>query len=393
MTTILYITEESPFPPYGGGRIRRCGILKALSLSGYSVHAIVGNRYGVNLDFQKIGDVSFYDFDLTPRKWLPVPRYFRIFNRNRRLMRLVGETMKAHSIDIVFLDCYFIGQYISFFKRRGIPVIFGTENAQSQLNRSRRAENIFKWIEIYINYCLQYIHERIYFNKADAVVVVSGNDLRYHGEFVDKGKLYIIPNFLDLSRYTPTDKKGKDTYIIMTGSFNSFQNQHGLTWFLEEVWDGALASKVKLIVAGYFSRELLERIKSKSGSFENVEAVGEVEDINRYISRARAAIVPLFQGSGSRVKILEAMALKTPVISTSRGVEGIDHEGSVIIADSPGDFKKEILKITEGSSETYYETLTGKALDVVVRTYSLAVNRERIENMVKDLLEGGPSNG
>lgn len=393
MTAILYITEESPFPPYGGGRIRRCGILKALSLSGYSVHAIVGNRYGVNLDDQKIGNVSFYGFDFSLRKWLPVPRYFRIFNRDKRLMRLIREIMKAHRIDIVFLDCYFIGQYISYFKRKGIPVIFGTENAQSQLNRSRRAKNIFKWIEKQVNYCLQYIHERIYFNKADAVVVVSENDFRYHGEFVDKDKLHIIPNFLDLSRYTPVDSKGKDPYIIMTGSFNSFQNQHGLTWFLEKVWDRELASKVKLIAAGYFSREFLDRINRKTGNLENVEVVGEVEDMNRYISHARAAIVPLFQASGSRVKILEAMALKTPVISTSRGAEGIEHEGAVIIANSPGDFKKEILKITGGGSETYYETITGKALDTVVRTYSLAVNGERIEKMIEGLSEGRRSNG
>ena len=393
MTSILYITEESPFPPYGGGRIRRCGILKALSLSGFKVHAVVGNRYGAKLEDERIKNVFFYGFDYTGGKLGLLPRYFRIFNKDGRLMGLIGEIMKAHKIDIAFLDCYFIGQYISFFKRKGIPVIFGTENAQSQLNRTRQAENVFKWVEKHVNYWLQYIHERVYFNKADAVIVVSENDLHYHRRFVDEKKLYIIPNFLDLSRYVPVDEKEKDNYIIMTGSFNSFQNQYGLTWFLEEVWNEELAGQIKLLVAGYFSREFLDGIKRKMGNLENVEAVGEVEDINEYISKARAAVVPLFQGSGSRVKILEAMALKTPVITTTKGAEGIEHEDSIIIADNAADFRNEIVKVVKGGTDNYYEVLTKKAFNIVVGKYSLEINRKKIEYIIECLRKGEPLDG
>ncbi len=381
MKNILYLTEESPFPAFGGGRIRRYGILKALSLSGYRVHAIVGNKFKINLDHYKIENVSFYEFNYKADKISVVSRYFKIFTKNRKLMRLIKKVMADEKIDMAFLDCYFIGQYISFFTKQKIPVIFGTENAQSRYNRMKPAKGFLKKVEKYTNYLLQTIHERLFFNRADVVIVVSDHDFQFHRKFVNENKLHMIPNFLDFSRYRVSGEK--DDYIVMTGSFRAYQNRHGLAWFLEEVWDNELSKRTKCMVAGYYSRELVEEIKRKKGNLENVYAVGEVEDINQYISQARIAIVPLLHGSGSRVKILEAMALRTLVISTSRGAEGIDHEDSVIIADKAGDFKNEILKVIEGIDPDYYKTKIEEAYQIALKKYSLEINQRRIEQILK----------
>jgi glycosyltransferase involved in cell wall biosynthesis len=382
MKNILYITEESPFPAFGGGRIRRCGILKALSASGYRVHAIVGNKFKIDLNHYKIEQVFFYEYNYKPGKSRIIPRYFKIFHENKKLMRLMEKVMSENTIEIAFLDCYFIGQYISFFKKRNIPVIFGTENAQSRLNLMRPAGSPLKKIEKYTNYILQAIHERLFFNKADAVIVVSHHDLQFHKKFVNENKLYIIPNFLDFSRYATQGEK--DNYIVMTGSFRAYQNKAGLTWFLEEVWDDDLSELTKFIAAGYYSRELLAEIKRKNGNLTNVDAVGEVEDITPYISRARIAVVPLLHGSGSRVKILEAMALKTLVISTTKGVEGIDHEDSIIISDSASDFKKKISNVIQGNDPGFYKTLTEKAHQIASKKYSLEVNRIKMEKILNN---------
>jgi hypothetical protein len=377
MKNILYITEESPFPTYGGGRIRRYGILKALSASGYSVHAIVGNSFKINLAHHKIKNISFYEYNY---KANIIPRYFKILKKNKRLMRLVYKVIANNKIDIAFLDCYFIGQYISFFKRRNIPVILGTENAQSRLNLMRPASSPLKKIEKYTNYILQAFHERLFFNKADAVIVVSAKDFQFHKKFVSENKLHIVPNFIDLSRY-PVQAE-KDDYIVMAGSFRAYQNRVGLTWFLENVWDDDLSQRTKFIAAGYYSKELLAEIKRKNGNLKNVEAVGELEDITPTISRARIAVIPLLHGSGSRIKILEAAALKTLIISTSKGAEGIEHENSIIIADRPGDFKKEILNVIRGNHADYYKTLTEKAYQITLEKYSFEVNRIKIERIL-----------
>jgi hypothetical protein len=381
MKNILYLTEESPFPPFGGGRIRRYGILKALSASGYRVHAIVGNKFKINLDHYKIKNISFYEHNYKSGTSRIIPRYFKIFKKNKKLMFLIKKLMANYKIDIAFLDCYFIGQYISFFKKLKIPVIFGTENSQSRLNRKKPAKNLLKKVEKYTNYLLQWFHERLFFNKADVVIVVSHNDFLFHKKFVYENKLYLIPNFLDFSRYSSQGKK--ENYIVMTGSFRAYQNKLGLTWFLENVWDNDLSKVTKCIVAGYDSNVLLEKIKSKNKNLKNVYAVGQVEDINKYISQAKISIIPLLHGSGTRIKILEALALKTLVISTSKGAEGIDHENSIIIADRASDFKQKILNVINGNNYDYYQTKIENAYQIALKKYSLEVNQIKIEKILK----------
>lgn len=295
-------------------------------------------------------------------------------------MRLINQVMANNKIDIAFLDCYFIGQYISFFKKRNISVILGTENAQSRLNLVRPAASPKKKIEKYTNYFMQTLHERLFFNRADALIVVSEKDRQFHKKFVSESKLHILPNFLDFSRYTPRGEK--NNYIVMTGSFTAYQNKAGLTWFLENVWDDDLSQRTKFIVVGYYSREFLEEIKRKNGNLKNVDALGEVEDITPTISRARIAVVPLLHGSGSRIKILEAMALKTLVISTSKGAEGIEHENSIITADRVDDFKKEIINVLKGNNAGHYKTLTEKAYQVALEKYSFASNRLKLQEIL-----------
>lgn len=377
MKNILYLTEESPFPAYGGGRIRRYGIFKALSASGFRVHAIVGNSFKINLDHYKLKNIFFYEYTY---KANIVPRYFKIFKKNKKLMRLINQVMANNKIDIAFLDCYFIGQYITFFKKRNIAVILGTENAQSRLNLAKPAASPKKKIEKYTNYFMQALHERLFFNRADAVIVVSEKDRQFHKKFVNESKLHILPNFLDFSRYTPRGEKSN--YIVMTGSFKAYQNKVGLTWFLENVWDDDLSQRTKFIAAGYYSREFLEEIKRKNGNLTNVEALGAVEDITPTISRARIAVVPLLHGSGSRIKILEAMALKTLIISTSKGAEGIEHENSIIIADRVDDFKKEIISVLKGNNADHYKILTEKAYQVALEKYSFASNRLKLQEIL-----------
>jgi hypothetical protein len=384
MKNILYFTEVSPFPIHGGEEIRRYGILKALSASGYRVHAIIGNKNKTNLDHFKIKNVSYYEFNQKSDKLNIIFRYFKIFKKNKKLMPLIKKLVANEKIDIAFLDCYFIGQYISFFKNLKIPVVLGTENSQSELTIKRPDKKFIKKTEKYTNFLLQYFHERFFFNKADAVIVVSDNDYLFHKKFVSEKKLHIIPNFLDFLRYHPLGKK--NNYIVMTGSFDAYHNKIGLTWFLENVWDDELSKLTKCIIAGDKSRKLLDMImiKSKHKNLKNVYAVGKVENINKYISQAKISIIPLLHGSGTRIKILEALALKTLVISTSKGAEGIDHENSIIIANSARDFKNEILNVMNGNNDNYYQTKIKNAYQIALKKYSLEVNQIKIDKIIKN---------
>ena len=93
-----------------------------------------------------------------------------------------------------------------------------------------------------------------------------------------------------------------------------------------------------------------ENVDLKSLKLDNqVMLTGFVSDIQKEITQASVAIVPILSGGGTRIKILEAMALGTPVVATTKGAEGldIDHGRNILLADDPEIFTKEVVRLLE----------------------------------------------
>jgi len=82
---------------------------------------------------------------------------------------------------------------------------------------------------------------------------------------------------------------------------------------------------------------------------KNINLVGYVDDIQSLITASTMSIVPLLVGGGTRLKILEAMALRTPVVSTTKGAEGLSvrHEENILIADTPGMFAEAVIRLLQ----------------------------------------------
>jgi hypothetical protein len=370
---ILFFTEISPFPINGGERIRSYGLLKSLSELGYKITAIIANSDNVDLANYKIKNVEYKEYKIPNKSKFDRITCLHYFKEDKQLVLLFNQIINDRKIDLAFLDYAFIGQYISFFKQKNIPVIYGTHNAQSFLTQQMPTKGLFRKLRKMQNVLMQKIHERIFFKKADQVIVVSNEDKELHSKFINPKKIQIIPNFLDETRYN-ADSYEKENYIVMTANFGAFMNFHGLKWFIEEVWNEELDTKLKFLIVGKKSKEALVEIKN-SKLFKNIIAIGEVDNINPYISQAKAAVIPLLEGSGTRLKCIEAMALKTLVISTSKGGEGIQ-SSNVIINDSSIDFRKTLLNIDDItiSEESLYNEF--------ISSYSIQAVKPKLEKVI-----------
>jgi polysaccharide biosynthesis protein PslH len=365
---LLFLTEIAPFPPNGGEKLRSYGLLKLMSGLNLTVHAITGNKPCSESESRLLPGIQFYPFEFQKnRPNRKIIRYYRLFSRNKELISLINKILQNNAIDVAYIDYHLYGQYINFFRRREIPVIYGTHNAQAVLINQRPAVSFKNRITKFIEFSVNRFHERIYFSKADACIVVSENDKKYHQAFIKADKIFVIPNFLLESEYPPSSG-AKENYVLMTANFLAFQNALGLEWFLKEVWDADLWEKTRLVLLGVGSKEVFGTLEGKYDG-KHVEALGEVSDLKPYISRAMVSIVPLLHGSGSRLKCLESMALKTQLVSTSKGAEGIDHHNSIVIADSPNDFKQALLAIMENKTD-----FTEKAYHAFMARYSLKPN-------------------
>jgi len=127
----------------------------------------------------------------------------------------------------------------------------------------------------------------------------------------------------------------------------------------------------------------VERLPLGSGA----ELTGYLDDIRPAVAQSWACVVPLRVGGGTRLKILEAMALGTPVISTSKGAEGLDvtHEENVLIADSPNDFAQAVLRVLE--DKTLRTKLSANGRRLVEERYSWKMCASQLEQLLHQVVE------
>jgi len=185
----------------------------------------------------------------------------------------------------------------------------------------------------------------------------------------------VVPNFIDVpDRYAGVARENR---IVMTGSFGNFQNVAGLRWFVSKVWDGALRARTSLCVAGRLSDRSVEEFAGVPG----IAGLGVREDLLGEMARSRAAIVPLWHGGGTRLKCLEAMATHTPVITTSKGCEGIRHRGTFRVADDAASFRSAIHDVLDNPAGAAEGARRARA--IFDTDYNLAANAARLQRALE----------
>ena len=123
-----------------------------------------------------------------------------------------------------------------------------------------------------------------------------------------------------------------------------------------------------------------DRVVQEFPGVPGLVGLGPRDDLVQEIARSRCAIVPLWHGGGTRLKCLEAMAARTPVVATSKGCEGIDHNGAFRVADDAATFKSEILDLLNNPMQALEAAALGRA--VFDRHYSLAANAARLDEAI-----------
>jgi glycosyltransferase involved in cell wall biosynthesis len=135
--------------------------------------------------------------------------------------------------------------------------------------------------------------------------------------------------------------------LIYTGSFQYAANYDAMVWFLGQVWPQVRAAlpDARLRITG-------EHAGLPLPTTEGVILTGLVPDVRPLVAESWAALAPLQSGGGTRLKILEAMALGTPVVATSKGAEGLDAQPEVhlLVADDPADFAAAVIRLLQDAS-------------------------------------------
>jgi glycosyltransferase involved in cell wall biosynthesis len=157
-------------------------------------------------------------------------------------------------------------------------------------------------------------------------------------------KVDVVPNCISLSDYIEVHETPEPNSLIFTGSFRYSANHDAMVWFMQEVYPylSARVPGLNLTVTGdHANLPLPHRDK--------VALTGFVDDVRPLIASSWVSLAPLRVGGGTRLKILEAMALGTPVVATSKGAEGLDVQDDrhLLIANSPSEYAEAIIRLLQ----------------------------------------------
>ncbi|MBL8136151.1 MAG: glycosyltransferase [Acidobacteria bacterium] len=194
----------------------------------------------------------------------------------------------------------------------------------------------------------------------------------------DASRLHVVPNGADAADLTHPRPAAAPARLVYPGAVTYRPNLEAVAWLLAEVLPHVQAVRpdVELWVTGDTGRVDLEQWAGRTG----VRFTGRLPDVRDAVGAAAVAVVPLRTGGGTRLKILEALALGTPVVSTRKGAEGLavsDGE-HVLLGDDPAAFAAAVLRVLAEPGLAARLSAAGRAL--VARHYTWdAIGRQFLD--------------
>lgn len=195
-------------------------------------------------------------------------------------------------------------------------------------------------------------YERLVCQSVKSVIAVSDADARTMGENYGVTRIGAVPTGVDVPFYTPMRMVEAGADLVFVGSMDWMPNIDGITWFVDEVLP-LIRQKFPNCTLAVVGRKPGKEIASLGERDARIRITGTVDDVRPWLWGAKAAIVPLRIGGGTRLKIYEAMAARTAVVSTTIGAEGLDVSPgeNILIADTPQAFADSCIRLIGDADE------------------------------------------
>lgn len=211
--------------------------------------------------------------------------------------------------------------------------------------------------------------EREWCPKVEVNLAVSALDAERLRTECPGAHFHIVENGTDTDYFVPSDTKPEAKTLIFAASLRWYPNVSGILYFGREIWPliRRKCPDVRLYLAG---RQPAESILQWARRDSSITIVPSPDDIRPWVARGSVFVCPVIDGGGTRLKILDAMAMGKPVVSTGIGCEGLQvkHGENILVADSPEDFASAVLHLLE--NEALRSSLGAKGRALVEKLYN-----------------------
>jgi polysaccharide biosynthesis protein PslH len=391
---ILFLSRWFPIPPNNGSKIRIYNLLQGLSqqhdvtLLSFCDQPLPSREI---LEQQKICSeihiVPWKPFDRRSPKarigfFSPKPASL-VDTHSPQMETLIRLTLEKNKFDLIIASQITMASYCSSFQ--GIPAIFEELELGLFYEQSLTESHPLKRIRGQLSWFKLQLHLRHLLKAFNSITVVSEEERHLFASHLQShsDKINVLPNSIDLKEYTNIPVHRKPHHLIFSGSFTYEPNYSAMVWFVNHVFPLVLKQipDAHLVITGDHAGKPLP-------SDKNITLAGYVDDIKPLIGSCDASIVPLWSGGGTRLKVLEAMAVGTPVVSTTKGAEGLSVENgqNILIADEPGHFAECVIRLL--SQKDLRDCLSSNAIKLMQEVYDWQVVMPRFLGLVEKTAQG-----
>ena len=354
---ILFLSPTVPFPLTDGGRIRVFNLLKQIAeksdITLLALETQPTDEEGV-AELQQLGVQVHLVPNAPTLPRVSLRTLINAFHRQQPITvsrydlptyrQRFKELLATEDYDLVHYEMFHTAQ---FHTETDLPGVLSQQNVDSEIWRrlcSETANPFYKFVYWTQQRAFQR-YERVLSPKFDVVTCTSDIDALVFQQHCAEDAIAIIPNGVDVTHFQPDFTTESPAHLIYIGSMDWYPNEDAVAFFADEILPSIQSevSDVRFSIVGGNPSARVEKLAER----DSVIVTGRVPEIKPYFAEATVFVVPLRIGSGTRLKILEALAMGKAIVSTSVGAEGLDLKDGeeIFIADEPKPFAEAVTRL------------------------------------------------
>lgn len=383
---ILFLTGRLPYPPDRGDRLRAYHFLRILS----QAHQITLLSFiGDARETAHIGPLRPFceDIQLVHRGqlqsvmsaglnvWRPLPLQ-SLYYRSTVMQGAVDKVLTRQHFDVIYVHLFRMAQFVAG-RIRPYRILDLTDAISNEIERSLPYRDR-KWRLIYrLELPRIRRYEREMARQFDETWLISEAERQQVMQGDADDRVLVVPNGVDYARFHPGAWRTNDPRLIFVGHMSVFHNVDAAAYLVNEILPRirAVVPSARLDLVGAEPAAEVQRLETTRG----VRVLGHVADLNAALNDAAVFVAPLRFAAGVQNKVLEAMAVALPVVTTTYVNNGLGAEDGrhLLIADEPAAFAEAVCRLLQDAK--LRQTLGRNGRDFVRQHYRWESVLERLE--------------
>jgi len=321
-----------------------------------------------------------------------VPHYFLRTHGSPGMAETIADMVRKDRYDFVIAEYSVMGQFL--YKNPLLPPVRRVMSVHEcyylARHKAYRHNRIgFEKLKEAINLKGLKKYEFDMYRNADKVLVLTPQGKKELLEICPELDIAVVPHGVDVENFSFSVPEEKEKAIVFVGNYLHYPNADAVLNFHSEIWPllKSRLPEVKFFVVGQGPPPEVQNLSKD----KTITVTGRVDDVRPFLKKGRVFICPVRLGGGFRGKILEAMAIGRPVVSTSLGAEGIPahQRENIILADNPEDFAQGVEDLM--TDDKLFERIRTNARKLVEEKYSWEKGVKVMEGVLEKMMKNTPS--